>query len=240
VTSIYAHRGSTGLSIRENTLEAFRSAARLGADGVELDVRRTADGYLVLHHDLESPGVGSISACRRIELPEWVPTLVEALDLSGELGLDVNVEVKSEVAGPSHDPMERCAAESAEVCAAAGAKVRIIVSSFSVAALAAVRAVSSDLALAWLVGFGSGGPAPPWSGGVLAALSLEGIHPQDAVIDDDYVRRAHDDGLAVRAWTVDAPARVAELAGFGVDAIITNDVATALGALGRSGAVPPS
>jgi glycerophosphoryl diester phosphodiesterase len=240
VTSIYAHRGSTGPAVRENTLEAFRSAARLGADGVELDVRRTADGDLVIHHDVESPGLGLISDCRHLELQEWVPTLVEALEVCDELGLDVNVEVKSEVAGPSHDVMERCAAESAAVCAGASASVRIVVSSFSVAALAAVRAVSSDLALAWLVGFGSAGPTPPWSGGILAGLSLEGVHPGDAMIDAEYVRRAHDDGLAVRAWTVDAPARVAELAGLGVDAIITNDVAAALGAIGRSGAMPPS
>jgi glycerophosphoryl diester phosphodiesterase len=66
------------------------------------------------------------------------------------------------------------------------------------------------------------------------------VHPHDALADAGYVRRAHDDGLAVRVWTVDAPARVAELAGLGVDAVITNDVAAALRAVGRSPAVPSS
>lgn len=234
MASIYAHRGSRGATVRENTLDAFRSAARLGADGVELDVRRTADGCLVIHHDMESPGGGLISAHRRAELAEWVPSLVEALEVCAELGLDVNVEVKSEMAGPSHDPMERCAAESARLCASAGAVTRIVMSSFSVAALSAAREVAPDLALAWLVGFSPPAPTPPWSDAILAAVSLEGVHPHDAMTDAELVRRAHDDGLAVRVWTVDAPARVADLDRFGADAIITNDVATALRALGRS------
>jgi glycerophosphoryl diester phosphodiesterase len=52
MTLVLAHRGSVDASrrVRENTLEAFALAADLGADGVELDVRRTADGHLVVHH----------------------------------------------------------------------------------------------------------------------------------------------------------------------------------------------
>ena len=46
----------------ENTLAAFAQARELGADGVELDVRRTADGVLIVHHDPESTGVGLIVA----------------------------------------------------------------------------------------------------------------------------------------------------------------------------------
>ena len=36
---------------KENTLAAFRRARRMGADAVELDVRRTADGAMAIHHD---------------------------------------------------------------------------------------------------------------------------------------------------------------------------------------------
>ena len=233
--AIYAHRGSAGRTVGENTLEAFRAAAGLGADGVELDVRRTADGCLIVHLDIEMPGLGPISGCRRQQLPEWMPTLSEALEECCALALGVNVEVKSEIAGVSHDPEERCAIESAALCAAASATTSIVVSSFSVPALAAVREVSSQLALAWLVGrpSTSSSPCAPWARGSLAALSLEGVHPSDAIVDAPYVSRAHDEGLAVRVWTVDAAERVAELARLGVDAIITNDVATALRAVGR-------
>ena len=49
---------------RENTLEAFAGALGLGADGVELDVRRTSDGRLVVHHDAEIAGAGAVHALR--------------------------------------------------------------------------------------------------------------------------------------------------------------------------------
>ncbi|HXY44751.1 MAG TPA: glycerophosphodiester phosphodiesterase [Acidimicrobiales bacterium] len=233
MTSVYAHRGSASPDVRENTLEAFRAAARLGADGVELDVRRTADGALVIHHDIEVKGLGAVSGCLRRDLPAWMPSLEEALAACSELGLAVNVEVKSELAGPSHDPMERCARESAGLCEAAAGRVDIVVSSFSPAALAAAREVSAELALAWLAGLGSAGAPAPWRTGRLAALRLEGVHPADPLVDTGYVALAHADGLAVRVWTVDDPARIAVLAGLGVAAVITNDVAAARRALGN-------
>jgi glycerophosphoryl diester phosphodiesterase len=232
--SVYAHRGSAGPTVRENTLDAFRSAAALGAAGVELDVRRTIDGDLVIHHDIEIEGLGAVAACRRRDLPGWVAALEEALTLCSDLQLEVNVEVKSEMAGPSHDPTERCARESAMLCEAAAPALRIVVSSFAPSALTAVREVSSELALAWLMGHGSADRTPPWSHGVLAAVVLEGVHPFDGMVDAGFVARAHADGLAVRVWTVDDPARIAELDRLGADAVITNDVEAARRALGAS------
>ena len=69
---VLAHRGGAG-PWRENSLEAFSVALALGADGVELDVRRSADGELVVHHDAEVPGSGLIHERRRDQLPAWVP-----------------------------------------------------------------------------------------------------------------------------------------------------------------------
>ncbi|MBM3696502.1 MAG: glycerophosphoryl diester phosphodiesterase, partial [Actinobacteria bacterium] len=54
---VIAHRGASA-AFPENTLAAFRAAAALGADAVELDVRRTADGHPVVHHDAVVPGAG--------------------------------------------------------------------------------------------------------------------------------------------------------------------------------------
>ncbi|MFM9131198.1 MAG: glycerophosphodiester phosphodiesterase, partial [Actinomycetota bacterium] len=47
---IIAHRGASRAET-ENTLAAFRTAGRMGADAVELDVRRTLDGAMAVHHD---------------------------------------------------------------------------------------------------------------------------------------------------------------------------------------------
>ncbi len=55
MTLVIAHRGAWGPAApnapAENTLEAFEAAIALGADMIELDVRRTRDGYLVVFHD---------------------------------------------------------------------------------------------------------------------------------------------------------------------------------------------
>ena len=50
IPQIIAHRGASYLA-PENTLAAFRKAMEIGADGVEMDVQKTLDGGLVIHHD---------------------------------------------------------------------------------------------------------------------------------------------------------------------------------------------
>jgi glycerophosphoryl diester phosphodiesterase len=73
VTDVYAHRGAH-LNTRENTLDAFREARALGVAGVELDVRGTADGALVVHHDpvVEQMVIAHTPAG---DLPGFVPHL---------------------------------------------------------------------------------------------------------------------------------------------------------------------
>jgi len=72
-TMIVAHRGAghrgRGKTTFENTLEAFETAINLGADAVELDVRRTADGVMIVHHD---------EKVRRLRRPLERMTLKEA------------------------------------------------------------------------------------------------------------------------------------------------------------------
>lgn len=50
MTKIFAHRGASG-TFPENTMEAFKQAAAIGADGIELDVQMAKDGRLVIIHD---------------------------------------------------------------------------------------------------------------------------------------------------------------------------------------------
>jgi glycerophosphoryl diester phosphodiesterase len=89
-TLIIAHRGAWG-ELPENTLDAFEEAIRLGADMVELDVRRTADGHLVAYHD-------AISHLRRSELrakggSEPPPLLDEVVhSLAGRTALDIELK----------------------------------------------------------------------------------------------------------------------------------------------------
>ena len=90
---VLAHRGANRHA-PENTVPAVVRALELGADGVEVDVHRTADDALVVRHDAETP-VGPVTGLTRAELavalPE-VPVLEAVLDVCR--GRLVNVEIK--------------------------------------------------------------------------------------------------------------------------------------------------
>lgn len=90
----FAHRGARAHA-RENTLDAFTLALRLGASGLESDVWLTADGVAVLDHDgvvRRGLRTRSIATFRREELPAHIPTLAELYATCGtafELALDL-------------------------------------------------------------------------------------------------------------------------------------------------------
>ena len=127
MTLIIGHRGASRAE-GDNTLAAFRRAVEMGADGVELDVRRSADDRLVVHHDPHLPDGGPSPTspwptCRRTS-----PTLEAALDACA--GIFVNVEIKNDPAEPDHDPSDWVAHRVGEVLARRGGGVRWLVSSF--------------------------------------------------------------------------------------------------------------
>jgi glycerophosphoryl diester phosphodiesterase len=222
MTAVFAHRGCTDGFV-ENTLEAFAEAKRLGADGVELDVRLTADGALAVHHDPTIDGLGPVADLTVPDLPAYVPLLADALTVCD--GMVVNVEIKNEPDAPGHDPAETVAALTAAAIAESGWTDRVIVSSFQVSTLRAVQAADSRLLL---------GALWPFLADAEAALALaveEGwraVHPFVTSVSPDLVERAHGAGLAVHVWTVNAQHDLAAFVELGVDAVITDHLAEAL------------
>ena len=75
---VMAHRGYSG-AYPENTMLAFRKAAEVGTDGIELDVHATKDGVLVVQHDERvdrtTDGTGRICDLRFEELRRVLPAL---------------------------------------------------------------------------------------------------------------------------------------------------------------------
>ncbi|MGA2803686.1 MAG: glycerophosphodiester phosphodiesterase [Acidimicrobiales bacterium] len=227
MTEVFAHRGSSHLA-RENTVEAFVAARKLGADGVELDVHLTGDGIVVVHHDGQVPGLGPFVRLRSAELPAWLPSLAQALEACRPLAVNVEIKEDETDAGPERD--RELAVEVARLLAERDDASSILVSSFSLAAIDAVRALRPNLATALLVDLDT----DPMEALVTAREHGHGgLHPFFACVNAGLMTAAKDCGVAIRTWTVDDPARIAALAGLGVDAVITNDVAAALRALGR-------
>lgn len=223
--SVLAHRGSAQ-SYRENTLEAFAEAACLGADGVELDVRLSADAALVVHHDAVISGSGRVAALTVAELPPWVPLLEAALDTCASMV--VNIEIKNTPGQPDWDPAETTASRVATLIGERGALTPVVVSSFSMATIDAVRRIDPTIPTGWLTRRSYD------QGEALAAVAERGhagLHVSGEAVTADLVGLAHGRGVSVCAWTVDDPVRLVEMARCGVDAVITNDVVAALGVL---------
>ncbi|MGH2474893.1 MAG: glycerophosphodiester phosphodiesterase, partial [Candidatus Limnocylindrales bacterium] len=79
MTLVIGHKGAAGLA-PENSVAAFRAAWEVGADGVELDVRRLADGALAVHHDPTLDDGRRLLDLAVRELPDGIATLPPVLD----------------------------------------------------------------------------------------------------------------------------------------------------------------
>ncbi len=223
MAAVIAHRGA-GDAASENTLEAFRLARELGADWVELDVRRTVDGVAVVHHDAHLADGRRIGHMNADELPDYVPSLAEALEACD--GVGVHLEIKNLPDDPDYDSENLVADAVAGLIAAYLGPDRAVVSSFNVAAVQAVRAVDSSIPTALICGIVS----PQHAVERARANEMSAVHAFDAMCDSSFVRRAHDAGLIVNAWTVNDARRMAELLDMGIDGLITDvpDVARAV------------
>jgi glycerophosphoryl diester phosphodiesterase len=215
VTVVIAHRGASAAHPPGNTIEAFLAAGPLGATWVELDVRRTAEGRLAVHHDPALPDGTSIVSSSFEELPGWVPELPVALDAC--TGLGVNIEIKNSPGEIDYDQTCRAADEVCAVTADNDPVQPLLVSSFDLATIERVRAADPDLPTAYLVLDPTEDALQATAAGGHAA-----IHPWYELVTTATVSRAHDLGLTVNVWTVDDPDHIRALAAIGVDGIVTN------------------
>jgi glycerophosphoryl diester phosphodiesterase len=220
---VIAHRGASA-DAPENTVEAFRLAAAQGADWVELDVRRAADGALVVLHDAVLPDGRTVVEWERSALPASVPSLPAALDACA--GMGVNIEIKNSVDDPDHDPSDSVADLVVALLAERGGHDEVLISSFADHTIARVRERAPHLGTAYLV-------ETDISEAIDVAVNggHQAIHPWDPIVTAELVATARQAGLEVNVYTVDEPARMRDLARMGVTGIVTNVPAVALRAL---------
>jgi glycerophosphoryl diester phosphodiesterase len=232
---VLGHRGAPRAR-PENTLAGFAKARQLGADGVELDARRTVDGTLVVHHDADIEGMGLVVdqqfAKLRNARPD-IPTLAEALEACA--GMLVNVEVKCLPWEPDADTDDH------EVLHAVATLVReasftpvsdVIVSSFDLGAVDACRSFAPEIATAWL----TSGQDVAAAAAVATEHGHGWLNPDRASAlraSTDELADARGRGLRINVWTVDDADEIVRLANAGVDAIITDVPEIAAVALGE-------
>jgi glycerophosphoryl diester phosphodiesterase len=236
---VFAHRGVAG-SEKENTLGAFLAAVVARADGVELDVRRSADGALVVHHDAELVGLGPVCGLRVRDLPPDVALLGAAMEVLEPL--IVNVEIKNDPDEPGHDPTGSLSHDVVALLEDRGELDRVVISSFDLATLDAVRQASASVSTGWLLG---SNVQPRAVVDLAVEHAMSALHPWVLAVEEDDVAEAHDAGLEVATWTVNARHDLERMARLDVDTVITDDVALALdvvtsSAEARNGAPRPS
>jgi glycerophosphoryl diester phosphodiesterase len=235
------HKGAAALA-PENTLRSISVALELGVDMVEVDVVSLADGTLVLAHSDDLHEISHGAASGRVtgeslaelrEVAPYLPTLEEALALLAGSGADVQLDIKAPGyerplvdAVRRHELTERTLVTSCypEVLRLAGELEPALRRGFTYpfdrrgisgrrilrpAVWAALRALRAAL--------------PRRIAGLLARADASVATLQYAVVSAAVVRRCHEAGAQVLAWTVDDPVLYAHLAAIGVDGVITND-----------------
>jgi glycerophosphoryl diester phosphodiesterase len=242
MTLVIAHRGASAYA-PENTLPAFELALRQGADMLELDVQRSADGVLVVFHDDTTERWDGrrrlATACTLAELRALdiggarVATLAEVCAFARERDVRLNVEIKGLGIGALVAHMLRD--ERVEDL--------VLISSFEAGALREVAAASPRLPRAYLMGNDTYRPdvrlREAWPFAALRRLDVAAWHPsRDLPLLTWLIPRVRRAGYAVNVWTVDDVAAMRRLIALGVDGIIT-DVPDVLRGVLREGRATP-
>lgn len=231
MTYVIAHRGASMVE-RENTLAAFGRAASMGADGVELDARRTADGVVVVHHSVQLADGRAVVDTDHGDVPDYVPTLTAALDACD--GMFVNIEIKNLPAEPDFDADERVAtAVMAELATRPDGHDRWLISCFHMDTVDACRSIDPAVPTALLT--------VDFDATVIERTVRHGhvaVHPWEPTVTAELIDTAHASGLRVNTWTCNDPARATELGRWGIDGICTDVPDQVLAALGRRRSPP--
>jgi glycerophosphoryl diester phosphodiesterase len=217
---IIGHRGASA-DAPENTLAAFGLAVAQGADGIELDVQLSADGWPVIMHDRDvartTNGSGMVSRLTVAQLRELdagdgqgAPTLDDLFEMLGPQAL-YNIELKD--FGWRSRGLEAAVADRIE---AHHLQNRVLVSSFNPLS---VRRARRELPRTTPVGLIRDTGLRRYT---YLLADGEADHPHHSLVDEAYMAWARQKGFRVHVWTVDDPAEARRLVALGVHGVITN------------------
>jgi glycerophosphoryl diester phosphodiesterase len=207
---VIGHRGAKALAA-ENTLQGIRSGASCRADYVELDVRLSKDGELILMHDESvdrtTNGKGLVQDMSLKELKaldvrgQGIPTLEEAFVLAKELKLGLIVEMKEE-------GLEELVAETLF-------GGNCMVTSFYHSSVREFKELS-DLPTGIII---SSMPIKPVDLALLAGA--DAIFPKR--VNPRLFKEAHRSGVKVYPWTINTKEEASWLLRLGADGLVTDD-----------------
>lgn len=248
---LHGHRGARALR-PENTLPGFAHALELGVHAIELDVGLTADGTPVVNHDQElSPANLTDTApahsgdpsfpyvgkpIRHLTLAQLktvdaggtpIPTLAEACTLVRPSGVTLAVELKTDPTWPD-DLVGNFTDTVAQVLGTTNVTARLL--AFDWRVLAHARTHHPSFGRVALIERKTLVPDTPWLAGrfrgapvaAATAIGATALSPEHTLTTPGLVEQAHDHGLPVAVWTVNAREDMSRFIKYGVDAIVTD------------------
>jgi glycerophosphoryl diester phosphodiesterase len=214
VTANIGHRGAAGLE-PENTLRSFRRAAAEGADAVELDLRATRDGRLVVMHDATidrtTSGTGEVARMALEELREADAGLGERIPTFEEVVEAVELPIYAEIKAVE------AARPLATLVADLSLEGRVVPISFLPEALAEMSRVLPRLPLGLILPSTS-----PHVGERALAAGADLVSLEASSVSAEAVEACRRAGLRVTAWTVNEPEEMERLLKPGLDGIVTD------------------
>lgn len=223
-TQITAHRGSSKTA-PENTAAAIEAAIEELADFVEIDVQMTADGMVVLGHDANLKRVAGLNRAissltweelQGLDAGSWfseqyagerIPSLVEVMELcKGKISL--NIEIKN--VGKDSTLPEAVVALILEN----GMEEQCVVTSTSLNYLKQVKELAPELRTGYIISAAYGD--------FYSNEAVDFISIRSSFVNEELVEKAHAEGKAIHAWTVNKKSEMERLRLLGVDNLITD------------------
>ncbi|MFQ5751040.1 MAG: glycerophosphodiester phosphodiesterase [bacterium] len=225
----FAHRGFTAAA-PENSLAAFKAAADLGVDGIELDVRTCKTGEVVVFHDPTvtrmTDGRGFVKNKTLAELKslrikyqnkildEHIPTLAEVIEfLSGRALL--NVEIKTNGLPKNH--IEH---KVVEILKHYGLEYTTIISSFNPMVLRRIKKIDREIVTGYLIDKNFNVRNSEIS--LTKLFGAKAVHLELSLAKEKLIKKIEQFGYFSVVWSVNDPARMKQLFAMGVNGMITD------------------
>ncbi len=236
---IIAHRGASA-DAPENTIAAFRKAVELGADYIEIDLRQSKDGELIVIHDgsvdRTTNGNGDVdeltfSELRKFDAGSWfdkklnsekIPSLQEVISLLGD---SVQIIIEFKESNDSHPGFEE---KVISLIKKNNLEQQTILKSFDPNVLERLRKRAPEIPLCYVYAL-----RLPWLGLIIDTgisfgstfdFDVEYLQPHRFFLSESFVKKAQSKGYKVIAWGVNSESAIREAIEFGVDGIETDHV----------------
>lgn len=229
---ITAHRGSAK-EAPENSISAIEQAIEDGADFAEIDVQETADGEIVLLHDVDLMRITGdprriwevdYAGIKDLDAGSWfspefagerIPTLVEAIAAArGKIKL--NIELKF------HGHEKRFVESFVEIIEDEGFEGHCVVTSLDYEGLMKTKGLNERLKVGLIVSATIGN---------MRSLPVDFLSLQSSLVNPSRVDRLHASGKRVVVWSLSEPDAMRRAIRFDVDNIITSYPRTAVAVL---------